>query len=43
VKLGGAVDDEDVKHLLWLRRNLGDDVVDAAVVPARIDAPTALR
>jgi hypothetical protein len=43
VKLGGTVDDEDVKHLLWLRRNLGDDVVDAAVVPARIDAPTALR
>jgi hypothetical protein len=31
-KLGGTADDEDVKHLLWLRRELGDDVVDMAVV-----------
>lgn len=32
VKLGGTVDDEDVKHLLWLRRELGNDVIDMAVV-----------
>lgn len=31
-KLGGTVDDEDVKHLLWLRRELGDDVIDMAVI-----------
>ena len=32
VKLGGVVEDADVKHLLWLRRQLGDDLLDAAVV-----------
>lgn len=32
VKLGGTVQDADVKHLLWLRRELGDDVIDMAVV-----------
>ncbi len=31
-KLGGTVDDEDVKHLLWLRRELGNDVIDMAVI-----------
>ncbi len=32
VKLGGTVDDADVKHLLWLQRELGTDVVDTFVV-----------
>lgn len=32
VKLGGNVDDADVKHLLWLRRELGDYVIDMLVV-----------
>ena len=32
VKLGGTVDDADVKHLLWLQRELGKDVVDMLVV-----------
>ena len=32
VKLGGVVEDADVKHLLWLRRQLGDNLLDAAVV-----------
>ena len=32
VKLGTTVGDEDVKHLLWLRNRMGDDLVDAAVL-----------
>ncbi|MCC7141424.1 MAG: ATP-binding protein [Candidatus Eisenbacteria bacterium] len=32
VKLGGAVGAEDVRHLLWLRAQLGDDLVGALVV-----------
>jgi len=32
VKLGQTVDDRDVRHLLWLRRKLGDDLADAVVV-----------
>lgn len=32
VKLGGAVDDADVKHLLWLQRELGENVVDTVVL-----------
>lgn len=32
VKLGGTVDDVDVKHLLWLQRELGKDVVEMLVV-----------
>ncbi len=32
VKLGGTVDDADVRHLLWLRRELGEDVIDAIIV-----------
>ena len=32
VKLGGTVDDADVKHLLWLQRELSKDVVDMLVV-----------
>lgn len=32
VKLGATVDDVDVKHLHWLRNNLGPDLLDAAVI-----------
>lgn len=32
VKLASSVTDEDVKHLLWLREQLGDDLLDAAVI-----------
>jgi predicted AAA+ superfamily ATPase len=32
VKLGGTVDDTDVKHLLWLKRKLEDDLIDMAVL-----------
>lgn len=32
VKLGGAVDDADVKHLLWLQRELEENVVDMVVL-----------
>ena len=32
VKLGQAPDERDVRHLLWLRDRLGDDLADAAVI-----------
>ena len=32
VKLGGAVDDADVKHFLWLQRELGENVVGMVVL-----------
>jgi uncharacterized protein len=32
VKLGQVVDDRDVRHLIWLRNELGDDLTDAAVI-----------
>ena len=32
VKLGGAVDDADVKHLLWLQKELKENVVDMVVL-----------
>lgn len=32
VKLAGAVEDADVKSLLWLRDKIGDDLIDAVVV-----------
>jgi predicted AAA+ superfamily ATPase len=32
VKLARTVDDEDVKHLLWLAREIGDDLLDAIVI-----------
>ena len=32
VKLGGAVDDADVKHLLWLQREIDENVVDTVVL-----------
>lgn len=38
VKLAQVVDDEDVKHLLWLRQELGDDLADAIVVTTGLEA-----
>jgi hypothetical protein len=32
VKLGGTADDRDVRHLLWLKREIGDELADAVVV-----------
>lgn len=32
VKLTGAVGDDDVKHLLWLRDQIGEDLLDAVVL-----------
>lgn len=32
VKLGGVPDDSDVRHLLWLRRQLGEALADAVVI-----------
>lgn len=32
VKLGGSVDGDDVRHLLWLRDKIGADLLDAVVI-----------
>ena len=32
VKLSGTVDDHDVRHLLWLKQRIGDQLADAAVL-----------
>ncbi|GAC1344737.1 MAG: DUF4143 domain-containing protein [Candidatus Dormibacteria bacterium] len=40
VKLGQTVDDRDVRHLLWLHDQLGDEVADLLVVTA---GPAAYR
>ena len=32
VKLGGVVTDHDVRHLAWLRAQIGDDLLDAVVL-----------
>ena len=32
VKLSATVDDDDVRHLHWLRKQIGDDLLDAMVV-----------
>ena len=32
VKLSATVGDEDVRHLRWLGQQLGDELVDAAVI-----------
>jgi predicted AAA+ superfamily ATPase len=32
VKLSGAVDDGDVKHLLWLKEQIDDELLDAVVI-----------
>ena len=34
VKLARSVDANDVKHLLWLREEIGEDLLDAAVITA---------
>lgn len=38
VKLSPLVNDEDVKHLVWLRDRLGPDLLDAAVITTGTDA-----
>jgi uncharacterized protein len=38
VKLSATVDDADVRHLLWLRDQLGDELLDAAVINTGRDA-----
>ena len=40
VKLSAAIDQHDVKHLLWLREKIGDDLLDAVVINT---GPTAYR
>lgn len=40
VKLGPAPDDRDVRHLVWLRDRLGDQLADAAVITT---GPVAYR
>jgi predicted AAA+ superfamily ATPase len=40
VKLSATVDDRDVRHLRWLRDQLGDELLDAVVVTT---GPTAYR
>ncbi|MFN2378328.1 MAG: ATP-binding protein [Candidatus Binatia bacterium] len=40
VKLGAEVKDRDVKHLLWLREQIGEDLLDAVVIHT---GPTAYR
>ena len=32
VKLSSIVNDDDVRHLLWLRSKLGSDLLDAAII-----------
>ena len=39
-KLSATVDDEDVRHLHWLRNRIGDDLLDAIVITA---GPQAYR
>ncbi len=34
VKLGAAPDDADVRHLHWLRAEIGEDLIDAVVATA---------
>jgi len=38
VKLAGAVDDGDVRHLRWLMDHLGDDLLDAVVITTGAEA-----
>ena len=32
VKLGVTIEDDNIKHLLWLEDKLGDEVVDSVVI-----------
>ncbi len=38
VNLSPSVSDDDVRHLTWLRRQLGDDLLDAAVITTGSEA-----
>jgi len=38
VKLSGTVDDGDVQHLLWLREQIGDDLLDSLVIHTGLQA-----
>jgi hypothetical protein len=38
VKLAHTIRDDDLRHLRWLRDQLGDDVLDAIVVTTGTDA-----
>lgn len=38
VKLSPSVSDDDVRHLIWLRGQLGDDLLDAAVITTGSEA-----
>jgi predicted AAA+ superfamily ATPase len=38
VKLAATVEDKDVRHLIWLRDQLGDELLDAAVITTGRDA-----
>jgi predicted AAA+ superfamily ATPase len=38
VKLSATVDDSDGRHILWLRDQLGEDLLDAVVVPTGREA-----
>lgn len=38
IKLGRVAEDKDVRHLLWLREKLGEDLLDAAVITTGPDA-----
>lgn len=38
VKLGGSVEDADARHLLWLRGQIGDDLLESVVVTTGRDA-----
>lgn len=38
VKLGASVTDDDVKHLHWLRREIGEDLLDAIVITTGAEA-----
>jgi len=38
VKLSGNVDDDDVRHLIWLREQLGDNFIDGIVITTGTDA-----
>jgi predicted AAA+ superfamily ATPase len=38
VKLAPSVSDDDVAHLSWLRRQLGDDLLDAVVITTGLEA-----
>ena len=40
VKLSSSVSDDDVRHLVWLRDRIGDDLIDALVVTT---GPAAYR